>query len=67
MSIDIHHMRWMLNGQFTINGQDYWRIEDTDNLFVGLSAIQKFHIAVNTDTVPAERIGAFIEHLNTQR
>lgn len=62
----------MLNGVFTIQGSDYWRIEDVDRMqremedgtYSPLAVLRRFDIAVNTAVCDQGAVRRLVEALN---
>lgn len=64
----------MLNGQFSIAGETYWRIDDMermeqemgDGTYDAIKMIRRFDMAVNVRSVPggADAMRILVNHLN---
>lgn len=67
-------MKWLLNGQFSIAGETYWRIDDMermeqdmlDGTYDAIKMLSRFDMAVNVKSVPggAEAMYILVNHLN---
>ena len=65
-------MRYTLNGQFTVNGVTYWRIEDVermqrqmeDGTYSPVEHIQQFGVAVNATDISHEHVREMVAALN---
>lgn len=65
-------MRFLLNGQFTINGEKYWRVDDIDRMaqeekdgtFNLIRNMQRFGIAISCHNMTHEQVTKIVELIN---
>ena len=65
-------MRYMLNGGFHLQGEDYWRVDDMDRMqaeeragtYHAITHLQRFGVAINKHNVSQEQALAMVGAMN---